>query len=276
MGHNSLSVIQQTETFLGVAKTFAESGLFADSASAAKCFVKIMAGAEMGLPPFTSMNAFHIIKGKVTLAAGTIAARIKGSARYNYRVIEKSSTRCSIEFTENGVVAHVETWDADRAKRAGVQNMDKFPDAMLFSRAISAGARVACPDIIGAYYTPEEMGAAVDADGEVVPEVKIGGQLVEQEPPQPAVAPKLAPAPAAPADNTWKAELIALGKQAAAIVDEHDSYELQPGMAEWMDELKEAMQCARTVLIANGRSTQSERTAAINALKEALNPEPQA
>jgi hypothetical protein len=271
MGHNSLSVVQQTETFLGVAKTFAESGLFADSASAAKCFVKIMAGAEMGLPPFTSMNAFHIIKGKVTLAAGTIAARIKGSSRYNYRVIEKSSTRCSIEFTENGVVTHVETWDDNRAKRAGVQNMDKFPDAMLFSRAISAGARVACPDIIGAYYTPEEMGADVDADGEVLPEVKIGGQLVEQEPPQPAVAPKLAPA-----DNTWKAELIALGKQAAAIVDEHDSYELQPGMAEWMDQLKEAMQCARTVLIANGRSTPAERTAAINGLKKALNPVPQA
>jgi hypothetical protein len=47
-------------------------------------------------------------------------------------------------------------------------------------------------------------------------------------------------------------------------------------MAEWMDELKEAMQCARTVLIANGRSTPAERTAAINALKKALNPVPQA
>jgi len=92
----------------------------------------------------------------------------------------------------------------------------------------------------------------------------------------PDAKPFVAPTPQIPVAPDWKAELIALGKQAAATVDEHDSYELQPGMAEWMDELKEAMQCARTVLIANGRSTPAERVEAINALKKALNPVPQA
>lgn len=168
MTNTSLSIIQKIDEFQQVSKMFAESGLFSDTKTAAQCFVKVMAGAEMGLPPFTAMNAFHIIQGKVTLAANTIAARIKASSRYNYRIVEKTAARCTIEFYENGKVSHTETWDTARASKANVKNMDKFPDAMLFSRAISAGARVACPDVIGSYYTPEELGADVDADGEVV------------------------------------------------------------------------------------------------------------
>jgi hypothetical protein len=46
--------------------------------------------------------------------------------------------------------------------------MDKFPDAMLFARALTAGARAVCPDIVGQYYTPEEMGAPVDAEGNYI------------------------------------------------------------------------------------------------------------
>lgn len=166
-GHGRDIMARITE-FQTVSKLFAESGLFTDTKTQAQCFVKVMAGAEMGLPPFTAMNAFHIIQGKVAMAASTIAARIKSSGRYNYITTEKTAARCVVDFYEHGKKIHTETWDAARAGKAGVKNMDKFPDAMLFSRAISAGARVACPDVIGSYYTPEEMGADVDAEGEVV------------------------------------------------------------------------------------------------------------
>jgi hypothetical protein len=168
MTNTSLSIIQKIDEFQQVSKLFADSGLFSDTKTQAQCFVKIMAGAEMGLPPFTAMNAFHIIQGKVVMTASNIAARIKASGRYNYRILEKTASRCSIEFTEGGKPSHTETWDVARASKANVKNMDKFPDAMLFSRAISAGARVACPDVIGSYYTPEELGADVNEEGEVV------------------------------------------------------------------------------------------------------------
>jgi len=166
--NSAMSLISQAEKFNSIAKTFADSGLFTDVRTQAQCFVKIMAGAEMGIPPFTAMNSFHIIKGKTTMTANAIAARVKGSKRYDYRVTEKTAQRCVIEFYEHGQKVYTETWDADRARKAGTQNMDKYPDAMLFARALTAGARAVCPDVVGQYYTPEEMGAPVDAEGNYI------------------------------------------------------------------------------------------------------------
>jgi len=166
--NSAMSLISQAEKFNSIAKTFADSGLFTDVRTQAQCFVKIMAGAEMGIPPFTAMNSFHIIKGKTTMTANAIAARVKGSKRYDYRVMEKSAQKCVIEFYEHGQKVHTETWDVDRARKAGTQNMDKYPDAMLFARALTAGARAVCPDVVGQYYTPEEMGAPVDAEGNYI------------------------------------------------------------------------------------------------------------
>lgn len=161
-------VIARITEFQSVAKVFSESGLFTDVKGQSQCFVKIMAGAELGIPPFTAMNSFHIIKGKVTMTANTIAARVKASGRYNFRVIEKSAERCVIEFSEDGKPVYTETWDAKRARMAGTQNMDKFPDAMLFARCVTSGARAVCPDVVGQFYTPEEMGAKVNEDGEII------------------------------------------------------------------------------------------------------------
>ena len=161
-------IMARVNEFQTVAKIFAESGLFNDVKGQAQCFVKILAGAEMGIPPFTAMNSFHIIKGKTCLTANAIAARVKASGRYGFRVIEKTAERCVIEFSENDKPVYTETWDSKRARQAGVQNMDKFPDAMLFARCITAGARAVAPDVVGQFYTPEEMGAQVNAEGDVI------------------------------------------------------------------------------------------------------------
>lgn len=239
-----------------IAQLFAESKIFPNASSAAQCFVKILAGAEMGMPPFTAMNAFHIIQGKVTLTAGTIAARIKSSGRYDYRVVEKSAERCAIEFTDRATLVHVEAWDIARARKANVQNLDKFPDAMLFSRCISAGARVACPDVIGAYYTPEELGAETNAEGEMTHTVTIGApqdtpQIAEAKPPMTSIA-----------DAVWKTELTALGKNAAKCIN--------AATPEQRVILAAAMDMARDVLKRNGLTTAEERAAAISALKQAI------
>ena len=162
------SVISRIGEFNQIADVFSKSGLFPDIKSQGQAFVKIMAGAEIGLPPFTSMNAFYIFSGRVTMYANTIAARIKTSGRYNYRIIEKTATRCTVEFYEAGKLALTETWTAERAAKAGTQNMAKYPDAMLFARCITSGARAVCPEVIGAFYSPEELGATVNADGEII------------------------------------------------------------------------------------------------------------
>jgi hypothetical protein len=59
--------------------------------------------------------------------------------------------------------------DAKTAGLAGKGNWNKYPAAMLLARATSAAVRAACPEVLmGISYTPEELGAAVTDEGDVL------------------------------------------------------------------------------------------------------------
>jgi hypothetical protein len=146
------------EESMQMAKLFAESGMFVDAKQQAQAFVKIIAGKEVGIPAFASMSGIHIIQGKPTLGAGVIASAIKGSGKYNYRVIEMSEKLCSIDFFEGKEKIGNSEFTIEDAKKAGTKNIDKFPKNMLFARAISNGVKWFCPDVFaGPVYVPEEM-----------------------------------------------------------------------------------------------------------------------
>lgn len=160
------------------------SGFFKDIKSSAQACVKILAGAALGYDPFTSMNAFHIIEGKVCPTAGEIAARIKRSGKYDFRIERMEDDGCVLVFfqREDGAwnaVGKSEFLKAD-AVAAGLAGKDvwkKYPRNMYHSRALTNGARWFCPDVFGGpVYTAEELGAdvAIDPSGEmqVVTEVK--------------------------------------------------------------------------------------------------------
>lgn len=147
--------------------------LFPGIANAEGALAVILAGAELGFGPIASLTGIHLIKGKVTPSATLIAASIRKSDRYEYRLNKLSNTECEIEFfdrnTSLGVSAF--TWqDAVNAGLAGGDNWKKFTRNMLFARAMSNGAKWYCPDLFGgnAVYVPEELGANVDGDGQVV------------------------------------------------------------------------------------------------------------
>ena len=155
-----------------VSRMFAESGFFTDAREAAQCGVKIMAGAAWGIDPFTSMVGIHIIQNKPTVSSGLMAAAVKGHPKYDYRVRERSAERCRIEFFEGGESLGVSEYTLDMAQRAGLlgnQTWKKFPEAMLFARAMSSGVRAFTPDVFQAsVYTPDELGATVNEDGDVI------------------------------------------------------------------------------------------------------------
>lgn len=141
-----------------ISKTFADSGLFADSKTAAQAMVKVLAGQEIGIPPFAAMSGIHIIQGKPVLGAGLIASRIKGSGKYDYIVTEHTEKSCSIDFFCGSEKIGNSTFTLEDAKKAGTKNLDKFPRNMLFARAISNGVKWYCPDVFaGPVYVPEEM-----------------------------------------------------------------------------------------------------------------------
>jgi hypothetical protein len=158
--NTQVSTVQQLPIgeLMNMAKAFAESGMFTDVKSAAQAIVKIQAGQEIGIPPFAAMTGIHIIQGKPTIGAGLIASRLKGSGKYDYKVIEASEKICSIDFYQGADKIGNSTFTIEDARKAGTKNIEKFPKNMLFARAISNGVKWYCPDIFsGPVYVPEEM-----------------------------------------------------------------------------------------------------------------------
>ncbi len=140
-----------------ISKAFAESGMFPDAKSAAQAFVKISAGNEIGVPPFQSMSGIHIIQGRLTIGAGLMASVLKGSGKYDYKA-SQGADYCEIEVFQSGKSIGKSKFTTEDAKKAGTKNMDKFPQNMLFARAISNAVKWYAPDVFnGPVYTPEEF-----------------------------------------------------------------------------------------------------------------------
>lgn len=156
-----MNIVKHENSFadlMTVAKSFAESGMFSDVKSASQAMVKIMAGQEMGIAPFQSMQGIHIIVGKCVVGAGIMSSRVKGSGKYDYEVKELTDKVCSLAFFEGTKPLGISIFTMEDAKKAGTKNLDKHPRNMLFARAISNGVKWFTPDIFtGAVYVPEEL-----------------------------------------------------------------------------------------------------------------------
>jgi hypothetical protein len=167
-----LTKIESLADLQSVASIFVKSGFFSDAKDAAQAVVKIMAGGELGFPPIASMTGIYIVKGKVSLSANLMAAAIKRTGRYDYRVRQLDDTMAEIEFFQNGQSLGKSSFTMAEAKAAELTSnptWKKFPRNMLFARALSNGARWYCPDVFGGpIYTPEELGAPVNEEGEVI------------------------------------------------------------------------------------------------------------
>ena len=155
-----------------LARVFAASGLFGRNGNQetqiAECAIRLMAGMEAGFSPFASATGVHIINGRPAFSSNLLAQAVRRHPTYDYRVVEKSAKACRIRFLANGEVLGEETFTIEMAERAGLlknPTWKAYPEAMLFSRALTAGMRTHCPDALGGHtpYTPDEIG------GEVVP-----------------------------------------------------------------------------------------------------------
>lgn len=170
--------IRNVDELARIADMMARSGYFTDARDAAQAGVKILAGQGWGIQPFDAMTGIHIIEGKPSIGAGLMAAKVKGSGKYDYRVRQMTPEVCEIEFFQSGESLGISTFTIEEAKAAGVAfqtsrgyptSWAKFPRNMLFARAMSNGVRWFTPDVFASpVYTPEELGADVDGDGNVL------------------------------------------------------------------------------------------------------------
>lgn len=196
----------QIEIMKRLADAYHASGYFSDAESMAQAFVKISAGAEMGLLPFESMMGIDLIDGKqLSLSADLMSTKVKEHAKYDYRVREISAESCTIVFYEHGEEIGVSTFTLEDAKQADLtaptrngrpSNYVKYPRNMLFARAMTNGVAWFCPDVTRSHIYLEG-----NLEGQPIP-----------RPPEPDPAAPPAAAAAArdfePAEEIHDAELV--------------------------------------------------------------------
>ncbi|MFN6540703.1 MAG: hypothetical protein RM021_030785 [Nostoc sp. EkiNYC01] len=178
--------IRNIDDLSRLSNMLAKSGFFADAKEAAQCGVKVLAGLELGFGAIAAMVGVHIINGKPSIGANLMAAAVKRSDKYNYRITHHNNDGCTIVFYENGEAIGESTFTRDDAQAAGAldgkngHTWKKFPRNMMFNRAMSNGVRWYCPDIFAGSvaYTPEELDCEVDDEGNTVEFV-----VVDQQPP---------------------------------------------------------------------------------------------
>jgi len=155
------------------AMAMSKSGFFQDSKDASQAIVKILAGQELGFGPFASMTGVNIIQNKPVLAANLMAAAVKRTGKYNYRVIELTDIACELAFFESGKEVGRSKFTMEDAKLALLDQKDnwkKYKRNMLFARALSNGQKWYAPDVFNGatVYTPDELGADVDDEGNII------------------------------------------------------------------------------------------------------------
>jgi len=166
-----------------LSKRIASSGFFPDVKSEDVALTKAIAGLELGLSAVASQTAFHIIQQKPCLTAGAMASLIRISNKYDYRIRKHDLEICELEafIYPNGKqdfekreslgIVSFSIQDAERAKLFGQksQNWEKYPRDLMFARAISRMIKWHMPDLtMTPIYTPEELGATVDAEGNII------------------------------------------------------------------------------------------------------------
>lgn len=149
-------------------------------------------GQAMGLTPAESLYRIHVIEGKPTMSAELVAAQVR-RAGHKLRIEQDPaavSATATIVRCDDPDHPYVSTWDMGRAEAMGLSRKDNYrkqPITMLTWRAVTDCARMACSEALFGMYTPDEMGAAVDAGGEAV---EVAAESVEPQRRRPQAAPQ--------------------------------------------------------------------------------------
>jgi hypothetical protein len=147
----------------------------------------------LGVSRISALTSIYVIDGKPSASADLIAGMVR-RAGHRLRVQgDDTYAEAHLIRADDPDFTYVARWDLDKARAAGLVGKGvwkSYPAAMLRARAITEVARMGASDaLFGCVYTPEELGAEVDHDGDF-----IVGEVVDE----PVVRPPQTPPQAAP------------------------------------------------------------------------------
>ena len=183
---NLIEVARQAEAAKNLGATLIASGLLPDAIRKPEAAVLvILKGQELDLPPVYALSHLVVVKGKPTMSAELMRALVQ-RAGHKIRIVETTRQRAVVEGVRRDDPQHPVrvSFDDEDVRIAGLQNQTghkSYPAALKLARATSMLCRALFADAIGGVgHTPEELGAAVGEDGEVL-SVPDRGKAPERE-----------------------------------------------------------------------------------------------
>lgn len=170
-----LASMQVLDTMKAQADILITSGLLAAHLNKSEKVITIMLMArELGIPNMVALREMYMAApGKPACSARLMAALVyRDHTGKALHVVESTDERCTVRYKRADSDEHgTLTWTIQMAETAGLLRKDNWkthPAAMLRSRAISAVCQAIFPDSVLGMYTPEDLGADVDEEGNVV------------------------------------------------------------------------------------------------------------
>jgi hypothetical protein len=122
----------------------------------------VTTGRELGLGDMTSLRSIHIIDGKASFSAELMTQLVRKQGHSIQGDVTAEHATVVGKRADNGDTMTVE-WTLEMANRVGLlskSNWKKYPESMLWARAVSQLCRMLFADCFaGASYTPEELGS---------------------------------------------------------------------------------------------------------------------
>lgn len=209
----------------------------------ADLFLVLLTARDLGVSLTTAVREFHVIDGKVTCSPKVRMAMVRqqglGKLWPDPGNDRREATWYGERYDQPGIRFHVcYTWEAaEAAKLTGKDNWRKYPERMLSWRALGYLLDDAFSEVGTGIYSPDEMGAVTDENGEPLIDLDNTDPLTPARRIRPGRA-SAAEQPANPADIARLQERVAVIKwcQPAAdalrllwmATDEHGRQRLAP------------------------------------------------
>jgi len=190
-----------------LANNAVKSGMYKDIENAEQAVMKLICGRELGLSPLFSLQKLLIVNGQITCMGEVIIYKWREQGYTWQRIFyNKNGEDVELPTTQDkniygcGIIlwspqgklltrdvdgnAKPCTFDMGRASIAGLtrkDNWQKYPDRLLFYRAVAFCARDYTPGITGGMTTTEEMQDVVELQKANVKQISTGSGMLAPE-----------------------------------------------------------------------------------------------
>jgi hypothetical protein len=151
---------ERWQMYKEIAKHAFESGLFGNVKNINAAITVMLQGVELGLQPMAAINNIYIVNGRPSLKAQLMAAIIVKAGHPPVKTIKSDNKECTVRFQRAGndpVDVTFTMEQATKAKLAGKDVWQSYPEDMLWNRAVARGARRVFPELFAGLYTVDEM-----------------------------------------------------------------------------------------------------------------------